>query len=183
MRMKKRTNWFLSPNSSAMDTTQSESMIGGGSGDHSVDGKSSYDATSSEALLSDVTASDGGLSDSGLRLASDMDTTEPSLLLPLPDGKQRLQQHRHSTTDVINGNHRTSTPAKPSGAPRPGMTMWSPSSPRHHSGSRSPSPQVQVTDHDVRYFMVENFYGSGSSASPGPIPQAADSRRPQHSQS
>lgn len=118
LRMKKRTDWFLSPPNARSHSTSREQS----------------EATSSEAL--DHTMSDGGLSDTE-HLDSSGSVTGAGMDISLP-----LLPHRH-TADVVNGNHlRTSTPAPP--AP-----------PSHSPGN--------VTDREVRYFMVDNYYGTAAS--------------------
>ncbi len=77
IRMKKRSNWFLAPNISATSADSHSSFLG--SRDRSV-GRSSFDGTSSDALMSDVTdRSDGGMSDThyseGMRLSTEADTS------------------------------------------------------------------------------------------------------------
>ncbi len=133
LRMKKRSNWFLAPNQSI--SLGSESVIG--SREASV-GKSSFEATSSDALMS----SDGGISDTPqevLRLSSDGSY--------LDDAHHSDNMHKPLTRlqppDIVNGNHAASS-SSPSNTP-----------PRKHS-----SPAHVVTEKDVRYFMVENWYGS-----------------------
>ena len=175
MRMKKRSNWFLGPNTTVSLESSRETSLG----------KSSLDATSSDALMSDVTASDGGISDTPVRrrCSSDVGSSfleeqerlgmaviDPHLLhtshlTHLHHSPHTHHHHLHpphqrsprlQQPDIINGNHATG-----------GTSMLSVDSP-HHSLTPSPSPSdvdAAVTEKDVRYFMVENWYGKPASPS------------------
>ena len=146
LRMKKRSNWFLGPNQSI--SLDSESVLG--SQEASV-GKCSLDATSSDALMSDITASDGGTSDGKpevLRISSDGSYLDDAhTTTTTTDTSHHHTRSRLQPPDIVNGNH----------APR---SSNSNTPTRKHS-----SPSHQVTEKDVRYFMVENWYGTPSTAS------------------
>ena len=160
IRMKKRSNWFLAPNMSATSADSHSSFLG--SRDRSV-GRSSFDGTSSDALMSDVTdRSDGGMSDThyseGMRLSADVETSflETShdqsmigsqLAATTPNSRGGNPRSRLQPPDFINGNHSASG-TSPSLTPSP-----RPSTPSHTS----------ITERDVRCFMVENWYGSPAS--------------------
>ena len=165
LQMRKRSNWFLSPNpSTSIDT---ESALG--SREASV-GKCSIDAMSSDALLSDVTASDGAMSETRdtLGLSSDLDSTYGEHELhhePHHEPLRRLHAHN---------NHRMSTPVHGgvAGGGRqrlqlqrpqdsPGGCSQTQSQGSSQQSSRCASPQV--TDTDVKYFMVERIYGAAQS--------------------
>ena len=168
MRMKKRSNWFLGPNTTVSLESSRETSVG----------RSSL-ATSSEAIMSDVTVSDGGMSDTPVRrrCSSDVecsyleeqDSPAPRMMVDTrhlhpshhphhfqghhPPRSPRLLQQ----PDVINGNHGNVQ----------GPPLLSVDSPRH-SITSAPSPsdvEPAVTEREVRYFMVENWYGKPSSTS------------------
>lgn len=172
LQMKKRSNWFLSPNPST--SIETESALG--SREASV-GKCSIDAMSSDALLSDVTASDGAMSESrdAMRLSSDLDSTF---------GEQEQQEpHEPLHRLQADNNHHTSSPVRSAAQQQlqqqqqqqqrlrqpphsPGTHSQSHSLHSHtHSHSQASSEQSsrcaspQVTDRDVKYFMVEHVYG------------------------
>ena len=153
MRLKKRSNWFLSE---SPGVTERE-----GSHDTSVAG-------SSDMLVSDNATSDGAASDTAentaeniadnttdnVRIALDMDSTmngnDNSVTMDLSvESSQRIQLH---PSDINNRLHRP-------------LRRLSPSSGAWPTPSPSP-PLPRVTDKEVRYFMVENYYGSPSLKKP-----------------
>ena len=160
MRMRKRSNWFLSPNTSTSLETGSF-----GSREASV-GKCSM-ATSSDILMSDITASDGGMSET---VASDNDVSfgeqccGGNLRMPVHvhhDQLDRLSpcaateahtnhQHVHTRDTMVPAHH--STPCKAREIPSSSAAI-----PHQQESGSCPSPQV--SDSDVRYFMVETHYG------------------------
>lgn len=155
LQMKKRSTWFLSPQSLG-----SASLLGGS---HEVSmGKSSLEATSSDALASDVTASDCGMSDTHVsdaaHISSDLDCTfddQESLHLRHPPASAPIQRSSRVCQDMINANHGTalSTPSK---SPRRLGSELD----KSMASMATDSPSSTVTESQVRYFMVENFYGA-----------------------
>lgn len=143
--MKKRSSWFLSPHPNT--SSENESMLG--SREASV-GKSSLDGLSSDALMSDITHSDGGMSDTPERLRlSDIENIDDSFRITTstPASKQpAAKSSKLHTSDIVNGNSRLS--------PRP-------------TASQSESHSPPVSERDVRYFMVESWY-SGSDPTSDP---------------
>ena len=160
IRMKKRSNWFLETNMSATSADSHSSFLD--SRERSV-GRSSFDGTSSDALMSDVTdRSDGGMSDThyseGMRLSTDVDSsfldtshdqsmTGSELVAATSNRRGVNPRSKLQTPDFINGNHSASG-TSPSLTPSP-----RPSTPSHSS----------ITEKDVRCFMVENWYNSPAS--------------------
>lgn len=171
IRMRKRSNWFLSPN------TSYDSRSALGSYEAASCGISSMDPASS-----DVTTSDGGMSDvptsDAIRLSSDLDC--PFLEHIADDGSSSF----HATTDPLHrrlqnesASASSSTAAPPMTAARDisdnrGMARNSLREQVEHrrpsavatsvaGGSHSPSTQVKESKrHEAtRYFLVENFYG------------------------
>ena len=162
MRLKKRSNWFLT---ASPGVTERE-----GSHDTSVAG-------SSDMLVSDNAMSDGAASDiadnttdntaddiadnttDNVRIALDMDSTmngnDNSVTTDVSvESSQRIQLHPSDMTDI---NHRLHRP----------LQRLSPSSGAWPTPSPSPPlPLSRVTDKEVRYFMVENYYGSPSLKKP-----------------
>lgn len=204
IRMKKRSNWFLSPAASKTGTSTSidtESMMG--SREQSVGGKSSkssIDAVSSEALSVDAaTTSDGGISDGGgARTPYDVECTfdevtssshrnnhhHHTVLLSSAPKSDPLSKRSIITTtttvhqDIVNGNHKGSTPVTTPVITSSHVTprgshnlMVATPPPWNSSHSRSPSPANTTSttsgggrgvsmEREVRYFMVENYYGT-----------------------
>ena len=159
IRLKKRSNWFLSSNPPPGGTDRE------GSHDTSV-GLLSV-AGSSDLLLSDTAMSDGGASDNmpqdSVQITLDMDstmngndtsvTTDVSVDSSLSSSKQTQLQ----PSDIANVNHQSHRP----------LHRLSPSSRGCPTPSPSPpSPLSRVTEKEVRYFMVENYYGSPSVKKP-----------------
>lgn len=160
MRMRKRSNWFLAhqhiPQNQAnvsMDTTygnmsmdSSERSALLGSREVSLS-RRSCDAGSSEAIMSDMTTSDGGLSDTPYQERIRLSSDSSYLLVPGrshgPPMYESTPRPRLQQPDLINGNHSPGTP------PPPG-----------HTQRRRSTPTPPVTERDVRCFMQENFYGS-----------------------
>lgn len=197
LRLKKRSNWFLSPNTST--SMDSESVLGS----H----KSSMDAaTSSDALASDVTASDGGLSDGALRHSSDCSYEDagsghlmsPGTMTPGVTpirGHQPLQRLSHMRQDILNANLQAADTSTPKRKDNNGILSTSskveaaaaaagthhlhpgselimggasnaspPATPDHLQSSHMPSSRLPaagaLSESDVRFFMVESYYGS-----------------------
>ncbi len=168
IRMKKRSNWFLAPNMGATSGDSHSSFLG--SRERSV-GRSSFDNTSSDALMSDVTdRSDGGFSDTlhseGVRLSTEVDTSfldtshdqsmtgseyASHVAAAASRGPGNPRNTRLQPPDFINGNHSAA------GSPRSVSLTPSPS---HTSPSNT-----TISEKDVRCFMVENWYGSPASQS------------------
>ena len=152
IRLKKRSNWFLSSNPPPGGADRE------GSHDTSV-GLLSV-AGSSDLLLSDNALSDGGASDTApvdnvqitLNMDSTMNGNDTSAMTDVSVESSTSQQIQLQPSDITNVNHQSHRP----------LQRLSPSS----KGHQSPSPLSQVTEKEVRYFMVENYYGSSSVKKP-----------------
>lgn len=165
LRLKKRSNWFLSPSQLA----DSESALPMGSHEASIS--------------SDVTVSDGCLSSSEIDCSCDDSVQSTPGLTPIrshqPLQRVALMQQRQ----YAQGSDLTSTPKRPPtqqqqqqqesssnnglllAEEQPANNLQSSLMPSKHPGSPV-APGDSVSESDVRFFMVESFYGS-----PSPLPQ------------
>ncbi len=187
IRMKKRSNWFLAPNMSATSADSHSSFLG--SRDRSV-GRSSFDGTSSDALMSDVTdRSDGGLSDTHFSEGMQhhrMSTEVDSSFLDTSHDQSLTGSEIAAPTATSFGSSSNNPPLRGLGGGGGGEGSRNyPAAMRsklhapdfingNHSASGTspsltPSPRPStpshssITEKDVRCFMVENWYGSPAS--------------------
>jgi len=150
--MKKRSDWFLGPNKSSHPRADSESVLGG-SQQLSV-GKSSLEATSLDALMSGTALSDARVTNAGdaMQLSSDYDSSWNDSYVASSEPMLKVQ----SRQDGISANHgaiaSTSTPIKSSPILLPPTARA-----RHQLAA---SPWQEVTEREVRSFMVENYYSN-----------------------
>lgn len=138
MRMKKRSNWFLSG-------TPTNTSHSGGYDTHHVSN------TMSDSVVSDSVVSDTGILETPTPLSDRLSDGGGSLMesfLSSYNSDKRLSHslgpypYRHQP-DLLNGNHTLASTSSSQGP-----------SPRHST----PSPSPPVTNRDVRYFMAENCY-------------------------
>lgn len=170
LRLRKRSNWFLSPNTSGQDDSRSalSSFEASGGGISSI-----IDPASSEAATSDGTMSDCIPTSDGIRISSDLDCPfdESTTLFRSTDPVLRRLQPRGPTElkDAETGCQQQQLPPSSLDVPMPsgGLEMDGkailhtllpppPSSPQQSSELSGLGGQRR------RYFVVENYYGSAA---------------------
>ena len=172
--------FYIIPVLTSSSLADTDSPMGSREASVGKSSKSSIDALSSEAGFSatgDMTISDGGISDTA-RVPSDIESTfndsdlnlrgvnsssssQPLSTTPRSDPMKRIVHHQQ---DIVNGNHKTSTPSSTtSGKARSERMLAAPPSPWEHSRSPSPGDTSPTgSGREVRYFQVDSFYETQS---------------------
>lgn len=160
MRLRKRSNWFLSPNISHDSRSALSSFEASGGG------ISSMDPASSEATTSDGTMSDCIPASDGIRISSDLDCPfdESTTLFRSTDPVlRRLQQKPRCPTEEESKEAGTGCEQLlPSllDVPMPSRALETDRAAMLHT--LHPQEDQELRDGRTRYFVVENYYGSAA---------------------
>ena len=162
IRMKKRTNWFLSPNDTMIDSSTATTAA-----TSAATSSAGTSASCTEESYLDVDMSGAGLRGGhSTGHVEDLDASHTASLLLGTSSSS-------SAADVVNGNHHRGLTSTPAGRRWPPVTSTGATTTANSStaavataadaaAEAASGDGGSVRERDVRCFMVDNYYGSKS---------------------